>query len=76
MLNKSFFTNEGKMIRKIEKFFARFEGKVDDLLKELLKKSLVPVPMTWDKVSAKCDKTASLMYIFMSKQLIVGCYHS
>jgi hypothetical protein len=27
-LNKSFFTAEGKMIKKIEKYFSKFEGKI------------------------------------------------
>lgn len=75
-LNKSFFNNEGKMVRKVEKFFSKFENKVDDILKELSKRALIPSPITWDKVVSKCDKAASLMFIFIGKQHIIGAYHA
>jgi hypothetical protein len=48
---------------------------LDDILKELSKRALIPSPLTWDKIVSKCDKSASLMFIFINKQHIIGAYH-
>jgi hypothetical protein len=74
MLNKGFFSSEGKMLRRIEKYLTKFESS-EALFKDLSKKTIIQAPIIWDRVAAKCDKVGTLMYIFVSKSHFFGCYH-
>lgn len=75
-LNKSFFTAEGKMIKKIEKYFSKFEGKSEDAIRDLSKKSIIITPPLWEKIVAACNKTASIMLVLVNQNRIFGVYHS
>ena len=45
------------------------------MFKELSKKSIVNAPIVWEKLISKCDKVGSLIYVFVSKNFIFGCFH-
>lgn len=73
-LKKSFLSNSGKLIRKIQKMFD--ENKKDsNLASYLAKKSLLTGACTWDKLAAKVTKNSSIVYWFFSKTHILGAFH-
>ena len=53
LLSKGFFSSEGKMVRRIEKYFTKFDH-FEGLLKDLLKKTIISGPIVWDKLVSKC----------------------
>ena len=74
LMSKGFFSSEGKMVKRIEKYFGKFDN-IENAVKDLMKRSMLISPFTWEKLLAKVDKVGSLMYIFVSKSHIFGCYH-
>jgi hypothetical protein len=63
------------MLRKIEKYFSKFENG-DEVNKDMQKKALIIAPITWEKLIGKCEKTGSLVYVFISSSNIFGIYHN
>jgi hypothetical protein len=36
---------------------------------------MIYAPIVWSKLLAKVDKMSSLIYVFVSKSHILGCFH-
>jgi hypothetical protein len=65
------------MIKKIERYFSRFEGRTEDVLKDLSKKSAVLLSaLSWEKLALVCNKTGSLLFILANHTHLFGFYHS
>jgi len=48
LLNKSFLSKEGKLIKKIEKLFNQFDPKSNEIINHLTKKSLLSgIDINW-----------------------------
>ncbi len=62
------------MVRRIDKYFSKFDTS-ENAFKDLLRRSMIYAPIAWDKLLLKIDKVGSLMFVFVSKSHIFGCYH-
>jgi hypothetical protein len=65
------------MLKKIDKYFSKFEGRTEEAIKDLSKKSIVQIPaLSWEKIIANCNKTSSLVYILVNQSHFFGFYHA
>ena len=73
-VTRSLFSKEGKMLGRVQKYFEKFEGRLDELARDLPKKSILSAPLNGEAVIKNCHKAGSLMFIFGNQDYLVGFY--
>lgn len=64
------------MQKKIEGLFEKHKSWNYELLTYLNMNALCSNPLTWDRIIQKCNKKGCLLYLFVTKTHILGCFHA